>query len=128
MSQTAIRKTANDAIDNSDSQPSDDPNPANVHSSQDPSSSAVVSRPRITLITTDGTLPQEQNVASHISPTAESSSQPTSSSNIKRPDARRTPSKVPGDYDPVTGYYRRKSDADVTADEESPHISPNDVD
>jgi len=30
---------------------------------------------------------------------------------------RRTPSKVPGDYDPVTGYYRRKSDADLRMDD-----------
>jgi hypothetical protein len=30
--------------------------------------------------------------------------------------ARRTPSKVPGDYDPVSGYYRRKSDADTRSD------------
>ena len=31
----------------------------------------------------------------------------------EKPQIRRTPSKVPGDYDPVTGYYRRKSDADT---------------
>jgi hypothetical protein len=36
----------------------------------------------------------------------------------EKPVIRRSPSKVPGDYDPVTGYYRRKSEADVRVDEE----------
>jgi len=35
----------------------------------------------------------------------------------EKPPIRRTPSKVPGDYDPVTGYYRRKSDADLRMDD-----------
>src|SRR5271170_507820 len=35
----------------------------------------------------------------------------------EKPQIRRTPSKVPGDYDPVTGYYRRKSDADLRMDD-----------
>ena len=35
----------------------------------------------------------------------------------EKPPIRRTLSKVPGDYDPLTGYYRRKSDADVRVDE-----------
>ena len=38
---------------------------------------------------------------------------------LEKPHIRRTPSKVPGDYDPVTGYYLRKSD---------PDIHPSDVD
>jgi len=32
--------------------------------------------------------------------------------------ARRIHSKVPGDYDPISGYYRRKSDADLLSDSE----------
>jgi hypothetical protein len=48
---------------------------------------------------------------------------PTSPTRLKstlpeKPTVRRSPSKVPGDYDPVTGYYRRKSDADIRLDEE----------
>lgn len=35
----------------------------------------------------------------------------------EKSNIRRISSKVPGDYDPVTGYYRRKSDADVPFDE-----------
>jgi len=38
---------------------------------------------------------------------------------LEKPHIRRTTSKVPGDYDPVTGYYLRKSD---------PDIHPSDVD
>jgi hypothetical protein len=36
----------------------------------------------------------------------------------EKPPIRRNLSKVPGDYDPVTGYYRRKSDADIRVDKE----------
>jgi hypothetical protein len=48
-----------------------------------------------------------------------STASPTLAKRADAPPIRRTPSKVPGDYDPVTGYYRRKSDGDVTTDEES---------
>jgi len=37
---------------------------------------------------------------------------------VEKTVIRRSPSKVPGDYDPVTGYYRRKSEANVRVDEE----------
>lgn len=36
---------------------------------------------------------------------------PSRSTVSNKPVVRRSPSKVPGDYDPVTGYYRHKSDS-----------------
>lgn len=50
-------------------------------------------------------------------PNSASSPRPKRNSPDK-PAVRRIPSKVPGDYDPVTGYYRRKSDADTRVDDE----------
>lgn len=41
----------------------------------------------------------------------------TKSPSSDKPSLRRTQSKVPGDYDPVSGYYRRKSDADLRPNE-----------
>jgi hypothetical protein len=75
----------------------------------------------------NSTIPADQSEQTLI-PSASSETPPVSpvksatSTNIhhktpipEKPQIRRTPSKVPGDYDPVTGYYRRKSDADTRA-------------
>jgi hypothetical protein len=64
--------------------------------------------------------PNQEETQSPISTPESQSFTPTRETGTlaAKPAIRRTPSKVPGDYDPVTGYYRRKSEADDRIDDD----------